>query len=311
MYPDNATFCLSLTYDVEMCTNFPYWDCVWDHRKGDLDEQSLAYLEKLVGIAGEADAPLQWFLLGSSLEDGRLDKFCRRLPEDHAVGNHTYRHVNVHAKSFEQLQVTYRDAPALAEGFESPLDVIRHEIHQTSDLIEAKGRTRPVGFRTPGGFSEGLAAAPAVQDLLLEEGFGYCSGDYRFPIPRDRKPTWDELLEAQRWSIRNLQPYRYPNGLLEIPMMGISDIWAFRVLDLEREDWIRLLEAGVDVARKEGLVFSLLMHPAVLAARDPHAATLERLLAKTREEGGCVVTNDALADMPAWASREPLASGRI
>ena len=26
MYPNGAKFCLSLTYDVEMCTNFPVLD---------------------------------------------------------------------------------------------------------------------------------------------------------------------------------------------------------------------------------------------------------------------------------------------
>lgn len=93
-----------------------------------------------------------------------------------------------------------------------------------------------------------------------------------------------------------MQPYRYPNGLLEIPMMGLSDIWAFRVLDLEREEWIRLLEYGVDVACERGLIFSVLMHPQVLASRDPHAATVRRVLARTQEKGGWVTTNDVLSE---------------
>ena len=79
-------------------------------------------------------------------------------------------------------------------------------------------------------------------------------------------------------------------------MMGISDIWAFRVLDLEREEWIRLLELGVDRAAEQGLTFSILMHPQVLATRDPHGATARRVIERTLEQGGAIVTNDEVAE---------------
>ena len=317
MFPNNTTFCLSLTFDIEQCTNFPYWTCVWDHRKGAVDAETKRYVGKLADVAGEAGVKFQWFALGSSFEDDDVDYLRRLVVDGHAIGNHTYRHVSVKAKTMEQLQVTYRNDPSLAAGFDSPLDVMRHEIQQTNSVMRKRLGVAPRGFRTPGGFYTGLEDVPEVQDLLLKERFAYVSSHYNFPVPSDWKErrlaefaklaasqpanianpaNLSELADAMQWSITRLQPYRYPNGLLEIPMMGISDIWAFRVLDLEREEWIRLLEFGVDVACEHGLIFSVLMHPQVLASRDPHAATVRRLLAKAQEKGGWVTTNDGIAE---------------
>jgi hypothetical protein len=95
--------------------------------------------------------------------------------------------------------------------------------------------------------------------------------------------------------VRHLQPYRYADGLLEIPMMGISDIHAFRNLDLDRGQFLELLRLGVEEARAHGLIFSVLMHPHVQACRDPHGQVVKSLLDLVLSSGGAVVSNDALA----------------
>lgn len=293
-----SRFALSLTLDVEQCSNFPYWSSVWDHRKGAIEPDTRRYIEKLAGIAAAARLRFQWFALGISLEDPDVSYLRSLVAAGHPVGNHTYRHVNVKAQTREQLQVTYRNDPALGRPFATPLEAVRHEIRRTAEAMRERLGAGPQGFRTPGGFGNGLADVPAVQALLREEGYAYASSHYLYPVSARPRPSWEELVGALCWSIEHLQPYRYPNGLPEIPMMGISDIWAFRVLDLEREQWIRLLEAGVDHAAERGLTFSILMHPHVLACRDPHAATIQRLLERAAARGGRIVTNDELAADP-------------
>src|SRR5712692_7306404 len=92
-----AEFALSLTFDTEMCTNFPYWTAVWDHRKGALDEDSKTYVGKLCDVAKKYDARFHFFVLGKALEDPDLDYMKRVVDDGHAIGNHTYHHVNVKA----------------------------------------------------------------------------------------------------------------------------------------------------------------------------------------------------------------------
>jgi peptidoglycan/xylan/chitin deacetylase (PgdA/CDA1 family) len=286
---------LSLTLDIEMCTNFPYWTDVWDYRKGAIDEQTKLHIGKLADLAQELGVRFQWFVLGAAVEADDIDYLRRLIAEGHAVGNHTYCHVNVKAQRFEDLQVVYREDPGRLQGADTPLDVIAQEISCTSDLIEVRLGARPQGFRTPGGFGNGLQDVPAVKDWLKDQGFAYCSSHYDCPLPTEKPFTRDVMERGVGESLRSLQPYRYPNGLLEIPMMGISDIHAYRVRDLDRGEYTRLLLHGVEIAAREDLTFSLLMHPQVQACRDPHGETVRRLVEKTMALGGVVVTNDEVA----------------
>ncbi len=301
-FPDDAPGCLSLTFDIEMCTNFPYWSCVWDHCKGSVDEETRRYVMKLADIAAEHHVPFQWFVLGSSLEEGDLAYLRRLVRDGHALGNHTYRHVCIWAESWEGLQVTYRNNPSLAAGFATPLDAIRHELRTTNAVMQRQFGVTPRGFRSPGGFESGLHNSRSLQELFREEQFAYVSTQYQnhLPVSADSgpllpKPARNKLTDGVRWSVTHSQPCRYANGLLEIPMMGISDVHAFRNLDLEREEWIRALESGLDLACEQGLVFSVVTHPAVMACRDPHAETVRRLLTRARQNRAWVATNDQIA----------------
>lgn len=190
MFPHHSTFCLSLTFDIEQCTNFPYWTCVWDHLKGAVDAATKRYVGKLADVADEAGVKFQWFVLGSSLEDEDVDYLQRLVADGHAIGNHTYRHVNVKAQTIEQLQITYRNDPSLAAGFDSPLDVMRHEIRQTNSVMRERLGVTPRGFRTPGGSSTGLRDVPEVQDLLRGEGFAYASAHYNYPVRLPHLPHY-------------------------------------------------------------------------------------------------------------------------
>ena len=293
MYPNGADFALSLTFDIEMCTNFPYWTSQWNHRKGAIDEDSKLYMGKMLDVAEKYGVKLQFFLVGSALEDPNIDYLKRMAAEGHAVDNHTYHHVNVKAQDIPRLQPVYANAPWRAAGLNA-LDCIRREVRQTSAAITEKLGVAPTGFRTPGGFNNGLDDVPAVQELLSDEGMQYASARYYFPVDIEKKrPSAETLRQAMETSIDTLQPYRYPNGLPELALAGITDIWAFRVLDLDRWEFIDVLKRGIDHAHANQQVLSLCFHPPVLAVRDPHCDMLDGVLRYALEKpGGCWISTN-------------------
>lgn len=292
--PTTRSCALSLTYDIEMCTNFPVWEDVWDHLKAAIDQTTKDYVAGLADIAAERGVKLQFFVLGGSFEDPDLDYLKRLVADGHALGNHTYRHVNVLAKTFPELQITYRNDPTLADGYDDPLAAKAGEIAETTrQMVEHLG-VRPRGFRTPGGFQTGLAPVPEVQQVLLDQGFDYCSGQYRLPLREN--PTHADREDGVRWSVEHLQPYRYPTGLLEVPMTGISDIWAFRNQKISLDEFIALTSHGLRVAAEAGGCYSALMHPQVMAARDPDRQAIRALLDLAGSLDAEVVTNDQIAD---------------
>ena len=297
MYPNGADFALSLTFDVEMCSNFPYWTSVWDHRKGAIDADSKLYMGKMLDVAAAYGVKLQFFLVGRALEDPDIDYLKRMTAEGHAVDNHTYNHVNVKAREIAQLQPVYANAPWRAAGLDA-LECIRREVRQTSTAIAEKLGAAPTGFRTPGGFNNGLDDVPAVQEVLSEEGMTYASARYYFPVdPNKKRPPAETLNQAMAASIDALQPSRYPNGLPELPLAGITDIWAFRVLDLDRWEFIDVLKHGIDHAHANRQALSLCFHPPVLAVRDPHCDMLDGILRYALDKpGGCwITTNQEMA----------------
>lgn len=293
MYPNGADFGLSLTFDIEMCTNFPYWTSVWDHRKGAIDEDSKLYMGKMLDVADTFGVKFQFFLVGRALEDPDIDYLKRMTAEGHAVDNHTYNHVSVKAQDIPQLQPVYANAPWRAAGLNA-LECIEREVRQTSTAITEKLGVAPTGFRTPGGFNNGLDDVPAVQEVLSDAGMQYASARYYFPVdPEQKRPSADVLNQAMEASVDALQPSRYPNGLPELPLAGITDIWAFRVLDLDRWEFINVLKRGIDHAHANRQVLSLCFHPPVLAVRDPHCDMLNIVLRYALEKpGGCWITTN-------------------
>ena len=87
----------------------------------------------------------------------------------------------------------------------------------------------PDGFRTPGGFADGLDPRPDLQKMLLDLGFTWVSSKYPAHErgKEHERPTPDvfaSIIAAQA----KAQPYVYPSGLIEVPMNPISDVTAFR-----------------------------------------------------------------------------------
>ena len=68
MYPNGAQFCLSMTFDIEMSYNFPYWTSDYDDY-GAIDPHVKQYVNKLLDVANKYGVKLQFFVVGSALED--------------------------------------------------------------------------------------------------------------------------------------------------------------------------------------------------------------------------------------------------
>src|SRR5262249_57248821 len=59
-----------------------------------------------------------------------------------------------------------------------PAAVIRENIRLTTAALKMRIGVDPAGFRTPGGFANGLADRPDVQLMLAELGFSWVSSKY-------------------------------------------------------------------------------------------------------------------------------------
>jgi hypothetical protein len=304
-------FAVSFNVCVEAATNFPYWTSVWDHRKGEIDADTKLYVQKMLDVAGRYSVPLQFYVVGSALEADDVDYLKRAAAEGHGIGNHTYTHLHVKAKESVQIQYLYRDQPWRAGG-RTVQEILRDEIRCTTLAIRERLGVEPLGFRSPGGFPTQLRDVPDVRHTVASEGFRYVSSGYRLSLPRDCPPTQLEIAAAVEQSVAELQPVRYVEtasssgeadaggpaerlGLLEISMMGMSDIDAFRNLRLPTAAWLEATRVALQKAQADRLVLSLLLHPSVLAARDPFCETLELCARMSASAGGAMATNDTIA----------------
>lgn len=307
---------LSLTFDVEMCTNFPYWNSTWDDRKGLIDDGTRQYINSILDIAKKENVKFQFFLLGSSFRNHEnINLFKNIVCRGHSIGNHTYNHINIKARTFRQLQIFYVKNPNLLKSFKSIFEIIRHEIEKTNILIQKHLGIYVKGFRAPYGFKNGIKDILGLQHFLLEKGFEYVSSQYNFPMrnisdminpggfinktriykPKIYKSQIKEVEMALKWSIKNLQPYRYPSGLLEMPIMGLTDVWAFRILDLSKSEWLHLMDCAIKYIHQNSLICSLVFHPAILAVRDPKLETIKFILEEAKRKSCKILTNDDIA----------------
>src|SRR5262249_42905257 len=136
--------------------------------------------------------------------------WLRQLVRDgHPVGNHTYDHVNILARSTAELQPRFQRWPWLMAG-RTPPRGIAAPIRMTDEAIAARLKTKTRGFRSPGGFGPGLTERPDVQKQLQELGFTWVSTQYvgfkgmesgSSPGPQ----TFEDIVRAQAFS----QPHVY------------------------------------------------------------------------------------------------------
>jgi hypothetical protein len=177
------------------------------------------------------------------------------------------------AKSKDELQFRFERAPWLIRGREVP-DIIHDNILLTSIALKERVGVEANGFRTPGGFATGLHGREDLQRLVLGLGFDWISCTYPAHAgivdlhgtnDAPSQEALDNILAAQTAA----QPFRYPTGLIDIPMSPISDIGAFRNGRWKLEYFLQAIRLAIEWAIRERAVFDFLAHPSCLGVVDP------------------------------------------
>ena len=161
---------IAITLDLEMSRNFPTWEQThWDYEKGNLNAETKRYTVEACKRVRSRGGVLHCFMLGRTLEQENVDWLRGIIKMGHPIGNHTYDHVNVKANRPEDIQFRFRRSPWLIAG-QQPRQVIAENIRMTSAAMKSRLGINPAGFRTPGGFRNGLEDRADVQQLLQDQG---------------------------------------------------------------------------------------------------------------------------------------------
>ncbi|MEX0819410.1 MAG: polysaccharide deacetylase family protein [Pirellulaceae bacterium] len=277
---------IAITLDLEMSRNFPRWeDTHWDFEKGNLDDAA----KKYAVVAGQrvkaCGGQVHYFCVGRVLEQPDVSWLQEIAAAGHPVGNHTYDHVNVLARSNAELQFRFQRAPWLIEE-RSPAEVIHNNIRITTLALQQRTGIENRGFRTPGGFRTGLHGREDLQEMLLGLGFKWVSSLYPAhantgPHEEPTAAVYDSIVQAQA----RAQPFVYPTGLVEVPMSPISDIGAFRTGRWKLEWFLEAVRRAVTWAIEQKAVFDFLAHPSCLGVVDPQFQTIDLICELVKAAG--------------------------
>lgn len=277
---------ISITLDLEMSRNFPTWETTsWDYEKGNLDGPTKRYAREAARRVRERGGVIHFFAVGQVFEQADVGWLQEIAAEGHPIGNHTYDHINVTATRKEDLQFRFQRAPWLLPDW-TLLEIIRENILLTTKAMRSRLGIQPRGFRTPGGFSNGLHQSPEVRELLREQGYTWVSSLYpshpnTAPMERPTPELLDQIAQVQVAA----QPFAYPDGLIEIPMSPISDIGAFRTGRWQVEWFMESVERSVRHAIENRLVFDFLAHPSCLGVVDPEFRTIDLICQLVKDAG--------------------------
>lgn len=297
---DQKQALIAITLDLEMSRNFPHWeDTHWDFEKGNLNDETKRYAVEVAQRVKAHGGVVHFFLVARALEQEDVDWLLEIIKGGHPVGNHTYDHVNVKARKPAEIQFRFQRAPWLIEG-RQPADVIRENVRLASAAMKARLGIEPSGFRTPGGFPNGLADRPDVQQMLLDLGFKWVSSKY--PTHLNSKPGEEptpEIFESIVQAQAAAQPFVYPSGLIEVPMSPISDIGAFRNGRWKLDQFLTAVRLAVEWAIEHGAVFDFLCHPSCIGVIDPEFRTVDLICELVKKAGA----RAALVDLDSIAHR--------
>ncbi len=269
---------VAITLDLEMARNFPTWESThWDYEKGNLNEEAKAYSLEAARRVKKAGGVIHFFVVGRVFEQPDVHWLERIVEMGHPIGNHTYDHVNVTATKKEDLQYRFKRSPWLLRGL-SIEEAIRENIQWTTVAMKERLGIAPKGFRTPGGFADGLKNHPNIRALLLDLGYTWISSLYpAHPNTVPLQEPTQEILAGIVAAQAQAQPFRYSDGLIEVPMSPISDVGAFRNGRWSLPSFLQALEQSVHRTIDRGEVFDFLAHPSVLYVADPEFRAIDLL----------------------------------
>ena len=289
---------IAITLDLEMSRNFPVWEETrWDYEKGNLNDETKQYTVEACRRVKHHGGRLHCFAVGQVFEQPDVDWLRKIAEAGHPIGNHTYDHVNVTATQPRDIQFRFQRAPWLIEG-RTPADVIRDNVRLCSAALQERAGVKAAGFRTPGGFANGLSDRPDVQRMLLDLGFTWVSSVYRphalgEPMVQPTAAVYEEIVAAQSRS----QPFAYDTGLIEVPMSPPSDITAFRGGRWQLPWFKDAVRRGVAWAIEHRAAYDFLGHPSCLYVTDPKFEVIEMICQMVADAGDAaeLVDLDALA----------------
>jgi peptidoglycan/xylan/chitin deacetylase (PgdA/CDA1 family) len=297
---DEPPALVAITLDLEMSAQYPRRDMLeWNYQKGNLDDATKQYAVEAARVVKERGGRIHFFCVGQVLEQANVDWLKGLADDGHPVGNHTYDHVNVKAATPEQAQYRFQRAPWLARGL-SIEQLIRENVRITTEALKQRTGIAADGFRTPGGFANGLADRPDVRTMLQDLGFSWVSSKYpAHPTGRPKEEPTAEVYAGIARAQEEAQPFVYPGGLVEVPMSPISDVTAFRNNYWKREWFLKAIRLGVEWAVRTGGVFDFLAHPSCLVVEDPGFEAVRLICDLVRQAGN----RAALVDLGTIARR--------
>lgn len=296
--PKRSKARIAITFDLEMSAQYPKREQTeWNYEKGNLDEATKQYSVEAAKVVKELGGVIHFFCVGRVLEQPSVEWLKQIAADGHAIGNHTYDHVNVKGTKPEETQFRFQRAPWLIEG-QTVRDIIDRNIRITTKALKVRAGIEVNGFRTPGGFNNGLIDKPDVQQILLDQGFTWVSSKYPTHLygKVGESPTsevFDSIVKAQS----EAQPFVYPSGLIEVPMSPISDVGAFRSTRWSLESYLKAIRLAVEWAIENRAVFDLLVHPSCLVVEDPDFRIVKLIceLVRTANDRAEIVTLDRIA----------------
>ncbi|HVA51455.1 MAG TPA: polysaccharide deacetylase family protein [Pirellulales bacterium] len=286
---------IAITLDLEMSREYPRRGMTeWDYEKGNLDDATKQYAVEAARLVKQAGGRMHFFCVGRVLEQPNID-WLKQIAADHAVGNHTYDHVYVLATRPEETQFRFRRAPWLIRG-KSVAEVIEENIRLTTIALRERAGIAEAGFRTPGGFAQGLSGREDVQQLLLRLGYTWVSSKYPSHLAAREggsppATVFDSIVAAQR----EAQPFVYPSGMIELPMSPISDVNAFRSNRWKLADFLKAIRLGVTWAIDNRQVFDFLAHPSCLVVEDPKFEAIRLICDLVHAAGNRAELTDLIA----------------
>jgi peptidoglycan/xylan/chitin deacetylase (PgdA/CDA1 family) len=238
-------------------------------RKGQSRQRFKEYAARAAARVAEYGGRIHFFAVGRALEQEDVSWMEEIARAGHPIGNHTYDHVNVLARTADEIQYRFRRAPWLIDG-RTVEQVLEDNVRITTLALRKRVGVEPAGFRTPGGFAKGLSGRPDVQRMLMRQGFRWVSSQYA----------------GHSQSLEGTQPFFYAETkLLEIPMSPVSDIGAFRNGRWPLDRFLDATRAAVERTIELGAVFDFLGHPSCLGVTDPSMKTID-LICRTVMQAG-------------------------
>ncbi len=277
---------IAITLDLEMSRHYPKRGMLeWDYQKGNLDEATKKYALEAGRVARERGGFIHYFCVGRVLEQENIDWLKELAKTGHPIGNHTYDHVYVLARTPQEAQFRFQRAGWLVQG-RSTRELIRDNIAVCTQAMRERAGIEADGFRTPGGFADGLAGREDIQQMLLDLGFTWASCKYpRHDAGEPKQEPTPEVYASIVAAQADAQPFVYPGGLIEVPMSPISDVNAFRTNYWKLEWFVKAIRLGVEWAIENGACYDFLAHPSCLVVEDPYFETIKMICDVVKQAG--------------------------